>query len=173
MNTDVGIFDHGRPVHLTFEGLVAYHGGGALAGAAIGFRALGYAGTALSTYRTWDRRDVSVISWHDGPGMRDAVEYVTRAITRNRFQVQAAGGERSCASSQAFRLEVRNGPKRVQILLRDGAVVQQFFDLAGMPNRDAEAERQLTRLKAEASTAVLRSPSRRLFELYELEPARA
>jgi hypothetical protein len=172
MNTDVGIFDHGRPVHLTYEGLVSYHGGAALAGAAIGYRALGYAGSVLSSYRTWDRKDVSVISWHDGPGMRDAIEYVTRAITRERFQLHAEGGQ-NCATPRAFRLEVRNGPQRVQIALRDGAVVQRFFDLAGMLNRDAAAEQQLGRLKAEASRAVMRSPNKHLFELCEMEPARA
>lgn len=165
MSASIPILDHGRPLRLDCEGLIEYHGGGALAGAAIGFRAMEYAGVALSTARLWDRKDLAVVSWHGGSGVRDAIEFVTRAITRGRFELLEVEGGQNCASASAFRFEVGDGRRVVQLLLREGLVSARFFALAGIDDRSADEQVELARLKSAVAAAVMTQPLRELFDV--------
>ena len=81
------IADNGRVEHLTYEGLLTFHQGEALWGASVGFRAMQAAGSSLSTERLWDRARILIVSAHPGPGVRDAIEYVTHCVSRNRFRL--------------------------------------------------------------------------------------
>ena len=169
----IAIHDHGRPLRLDFPALLAYHGGGALAGAAIGFRAMAAAGAALSAERPWDRRTLTVVSWHNGPGVRDAIEFVTRAITRERFERRESGSVQSCGARDAFRFELADGRHVVCLALREDIVAPAFFELAGTPSRSPQQEAELTRLKAVVADAVMALPADRLFDISVREQAHA
>ncbi len=171
MNASIQILAHGRPLRLHYDALLEYHGGGALAGLAIGFRAMQYAGEVLSTVRTWDRKDLAVVSWHSGPGVRDAIEFVTRAITRRRFELRETDGAKNCAAAGAFRFEVGDGRRAVQVQLREGLVPTEFFALAENQNRSAHEEAELARLKTDVATAVMQQPWQALFEIAVRESA--
>lgn len=167
------IHDHGRPLRLEFPALLAYHGGGALAGAAIGFRAMAAAGEALSADQPWDRHDLTVVSWHNGPGVRDAIEYVTRAITRDRFEGRESGSGVGCAAVTAFRFEVADGRHLVRLALREHIIDPAFLELAGVASPSSQQEAELTRLKAAVADAVMALPADRLFEVRVQEQAHA
>lgn len=173
MNTDIDILDHGEPLRLGYDSLLEYHGRAALAGAAIGFRAMACAGAALSGTRIWDRKDLSVVSWHGGPGVRDAIEFITRVITRGHFELRKADDTPSCATVTAFRFEVGDGARVAQITLREDVVAPPFFQLARTAGRNAQQEAELSRLKTEVACSVMQLPLHQLFELRIREPSHA
>ncbi len=81
------IADGGQVLYLTYAGLLEFHHGDSWFGLCVGFRALQLAGKVLSATGLWDRQDLYVESGHPGPGVRDAIEYVTRCISRKRFRL--------------------------------------------------------------------------------------
>jgi hypothetical protein len=173
VDSTIVIYDNDRPLRLEYSALLAYHGGGALAGAAIGFRAMAAAGAALSGEQAWDRRSLSVVSWHNGPGVRDAIEFVTRAITRDRFELRKSASAQGCGAASAFRFELADGHHVVSLSLRERAVTPAFFELAATAPRTPQQEAELTRLKAVVADAVMALPTDRLFEISVREQAHA
>jgi hypothetical protein len=172
MRDAIRIRDNGPVLPLAYESLLAYHGGGALAGVAIGYCAMAYAGQALSNGEVWNRRDLQVISWHGGPGILDAIEFVTRAITRGRFELRQIEGANivtgdgpGCDSVSAFRFEVNDGKLFALLQLREEVVAPPFFELARMTGRTVAEEAELTRLKFEVADSVMALPLPALFEL--------
>ena len=81
----IHIRDHGRALLLDYEDFLDYHAGHARAGAAIAWRAMEQAAILLSEDEIWDRDELTVSARHAGPGVRDALEYVTRCFTRGAF----------------------------------------------------------------------------------------
>lgn len=165
MSAPLLILDHGRPLRLHVESLFEYHGGGALAGAALGFQAMSCAGAALSKAHCWDRRDLRLRSWHSGPGVVDALEFVTRCVSRGRYRQERVDGAGNCATSSAFRFEVESGGQLARLLLRDGMVDAEFFALAGIAQRSDREEERLSRLKQQVAQQVLARPAAELFAL--------
>ncbi len=172
MTPTIAILDHGRPLQLDFAALCAYHGGGALAGAAIGFQAMAAAGCALSAKQTWDRQDLQVVSWHEGPGVQDAIEWVTRAITRGRYRL-ATDAHANCSSCAAFRFEIADKNRRVIVQLLEGIIPPRFFALASLQLRSAEQTIELTELKSSVASLVIATSIEQLFMLEVLEPVHA
>src|SRR4051812_8155600 len=75
------------PVEIGFETVAAYHGQAALAMLAVTFRALQSALERLSPGAPPKRSEITVVSGHPGPGVRDAFECVTRAVTRGVYPI--------------------------------------------------------------------------------------
>ncbi|WNM63263.1 hypothetical protein [Candidatus Nitrospira neomarina] len=73
------ILEAGQLQRLTYWWLPAFHRGNAMWGASVGYRAMQAAGLALSHELLWDRKGLFVVSSHPGPGVRDAIEFVTRS----------------------------------------------------------------------------------------------
>lgn len=168
MNT-IRINDHGRLLMLDYEHFAAYHGGGAVAGAAIGFRAMERAGIALSCRELWDREHISVTTRHRGPGVRDAIEYVTRCVTRGHFRVDEEDDSTpSCASESAFHFVVSNGREQAVITLREGIVAQRFLDAVRhfqASGRVGQEGTDFEELKSEVAMNVMEKSLDELFTL--------
>ncbi|HEY0296478.1 MAG TPA: hypothetical protein VGC69_14210, partial [Bordetella sp.] len=76
------------PIELSFDALQAYHGHGALAMLALIYQGQRGALACLETAgQPVPRTELSVVSGHPGPGVRDAFEFVTRAVTRGCYVV--------------------------------------------------------------------------------------
>lgn len=167
--SEIRIKDQGRLLVLNYESFLAYHGGGALAGAAIGFRAMEYAGITLSRAGLWDRKDLSVTTWHCGPGVRDAIEYVTRCVTRGHFRVdEQHEKDNPCASQVAFHFTVSDGQQQAEIAMRTGVVARKFIEAARCFKEDGEADperEELAALKAAVAVKVMAKPLEELFTL--------
>ena len=97
-----------------------------------------------------ERREITVRTAFGGPGARDAFEFVTRAVTGERYVVDGslARPEHGRARERfVFRLSCRD--REVTLFLREGYVTDEFIDLARTDNRSAEEDARLSVLKRE------------------------
>ena len=159
--------------HLTYTDLLSFHQGGAIWGATVGFRAMQAAALALSTKRLWDRTLLSVVSAHPGPGVRDAIEYVTRCVTRNRFHLLDPTQPKKCHANMEFRWWVSDTSQNVEIELRHGFVPSQFFDLVdriGTAQEQRDDSLQLDSLKTTLISTIWREPVQELFHTTTAAP---
>ena len=75
------------PIEISFDDVKKYHGTRSLCGLTVGYTVLGAAWASLSDGEPLDRNDITVETAFGGPGARDAVEMVTRAVSREAFQL--------------------------------------------------------------------------------------
>ncbi|MGQ0622973.1 MAG: hypothetical protein ACT4QA_24210, partial [Panacagrimonas sp.] len=163
----IHICDQGRALLLDYEQFMEYHDCGALAGAAIGWRAMEQAAMLLSDVEVWDRADLTVTARHDGPGVRDALEYVTRCFTRNRYQSETPQGRGGpCGSAVDFHFTVSDGRRVVAVVLREGMVPESFFAAVSRCRDEPDsmdARAVLSEQKAAVANAVVDRELRELF----------
>ncbi|MCK9914392.1 hypothetical protein MXD81_35075 [Microbacteriaceae bacterium K1510] len=154
-------------IKIGFDAVAAYHGQAALAMLAVTFQALRLALSTLSSSAPPRRGDISILSGHPGPGVRDAFEFVTRAVTRNAYVVDRSLPEGRLVPganiSYSFRITVDG---RTAILsLRPDALPQRFFTLNFTPFRSPAEELELSALKRSIAKNVLATPAEALFTL--------
>src|SRR5262245_29875695 len=99
-----------EPIEIGFPMVAAYHGQSALAMAAMVFQAMRAAFAVLSPDKPPARGDISIVSGHPGPGVRDSFEAVTRAVTRGAYTVDRSRPEARLAPghdiSYSFRIAI-------------------------------------------------------------------
>ena len=103
------ILENGNLERLNYHDLLLFHGGKAIWGASVGFRAMQAAGYGLSSKRLWDRNFLSIVSDHPGPGVRDAIEYVTRM--RESKSLSLVASYRTCPLSQGHAISLVDYPR--------------------------------------------------------------
>lgn len=171
MNT-LELLDHGMPIAFSFEDLMRYHGPGSPGGVAHAFKVLERALPLLDPSGPVERRDLLVDTAFRGPGARDAIELVTRAVTGGRYVVDPALArpERGRTLERfVFRLSYRG--RAVTLLLREGFVTDEFIDLARTDPRTNEQERKLDVLKREMAERVMAAPAAGVYDVAgESEP---
>jgi hypothetical protein len=171
MNT-LELLDHGMPIAFSFEDLMRYHGPGSPGGVAHAFKVLERALPLLDPSGAVERRDLLVDTAFRGPGARDAIELVTRAVTGGRYVVDPALArpERGRTLERfVFRLSYRG--RAVTLLLREGFVTDEFIDLARTDPRTNEQERKLDVLKREMAERVMAAPAAGVYDVAgESEP---
>lgn len=159
------------PLNIGFDAVQAYHGHAALAMLAVTYMGLQGALTRLEALHAGQpvaRHELSVVSGHPGPGVRDALEFITRAVTRDRYQVDTslpwARYSHDAARSYSFLLTWRN--HQVRAILRADTLPSRFFELLGSRTpEDIEAFRVLRRTLAH--TLLAQSPDA-LFEFEQV-----
>lgn len=158
-----------EPITIHFSALAAYHGQSALAMLAITFQGLRASLQRLSLGSLLSRPEVSVVSGHPGPGVRDAFEFVTRASTRGAYVVDRSL-PRSRLNSKAnlsysFRVFARG--RTVEAALREGILPQRFFDLFELVAADSSYAAELSALKRTIAADALGSNPEDLFDIIE------
>lgn len=171
------IADGGKVLTLDYAGVLTAHAGESWFGVAVGFRMLQVAGAALSHPRLWNREHLCVRSGHPGGGVRDAIEYVTRCVSRGRYHVDG-GGESACHRGMHFAWEVETQSATAKIDLRDDFIPEAFYallDRLGAPTERADDRDQFTTFKRRLAGRIWQQPLARLFtvELLESEAAHA
>lgn len=163
----IHIRDRDRALLLDYEAFLEYHDGSALAGAAIAWRAMEQAAMLLSEDQIWDRGELRVSARHDGPGVRDALEYVTRCFTRERYASEPGQGRGGpCASAVDFHFTVSDGCRVVQVELNEGVVPESFFAAVRRCREEPEnegARLTLSDQKAAVASLVVAGDLRNLF----------
>jgi hypothetical protein len=130
------------------------------------FKVLERALPLLDPVRPCERRELVIDTAFGGPGARDAFELVTRAVTGNRFRVDAglARPERG-RTLERFVFLVGYRERRATLVLRDGFVTDEFIDLAWATERTPAQEQRLDRLKLEMASRVLARPASEVYDL--------
>lgn len=152
-------------LEFTFDELMKYHGPIAPGGVAHGFTAMQVALPRLAPLV--DRREVEVRTAFRGPGGRDAVEMVLRAVTEGHYTVtpQLRRPERG-PLLEDYVWEFTCHGDRVRVQLRDdGLVTEEFISLARKPGRTTAEEAHLTRLKTEMADRLLNRPADQVYEV--------
>lgn len=164
----IAVTEGGQILTFDFASILAYHGGGFPGGVVHGLKAM-QAGFAALSDAPLPRRDISVVTAFTGPGGRDAVEYVTRALTDGRYHVDRSLGGKDVISDipgpylWRFTLEGRS----VEVTIRPGHVLPEFVKLGAMEARSAEEDARLEYLKREMADRLLPLPAG---EIYEVRP---
>jgi len=180
MKHSITVSDYGHVVTLDYAGLLDYHGGGAVAGATTGFRVMQVAAQELTgSEQPLERQNLYIVSGHPGPGYRDAFEYVSRCVTRRRFELQTGlpGGRLSPYQSYAFQFLITDtqAGNQVTVTLHEGVIPVRFFevlrDLGGPGQEKNKLEDELDRLKQEVARKVLALPLDQLFQVSVLDVA--
>jgi hypothetical protein len=162
------ILEDGKLQRLTYAGLLAFHQGDAVWGASVGYRAMQAAGWALSHEQLWDRKGLFVVSAQPGPGVRDAIEFVTRCVSRKRFQLLDPHQPAVCNQPMQFRWWVTHHDRTVDVELKKGFVPAQFFELLERVGSDRETPSDslnLEKLKADLTERLWDEPFTAPFDL--------
>lgn len=143
---------------LTFDvaTLMAYHGGGFPGGVAHGLKAMQAGFAALGT-GPLPRRDIHVLTAFSGPGGRDAVECVTRALTDGRYQVDRDLGGKDVISAPPgpYLWRFTLDGATVEVTIRAGHVLPEFVALGAMQARSTAQDIRLAFLKREMAERLL------------------
>ena len=126
----VRIKDRGEVLELDYDGAVCQHPGSLWWGTAVGFRAMQVAAQALSQDDLWDREKLYIVSGHPGPGVKDTIDYITGAASRDRYNVVVAEGcGMQCNSKMKYEWWVSDGERTANINLRPDFVPRAFYEL--------------------------------------------
>lgn len=149
----------------TFEDLMRYHGAGSPGGVAHAFKVLERALPLLSPDEPPERREIAIRTAFGGPGVRDAFELVTRAVTEGRYSVdpELARPQRGRAMER-FVFELTHRGRQVTLTVREGFVTEEFIDLARTEPRSQDEERRLDRLKLEMAERVMGAPAEAVYD---------
>lgn len=154
--THIEVGERGQTIAFSFADMMKYHGPGSPGGVAMAFKVMQRAFAVLSPEGPPQRREISVRTSFGGPGARDGFEAVTRAVTGERYTVDAAlarpelGRER-----ERFVFVLSYAQRSVTLLLRDGFVVPEFIDLVRTDDRTDEQKERLEVLKGELAERVM------------------
>jgi hypothetical protein len=152
----VSVEDRGRILEFSFDDLLRYAGPHSPAGVANAFKVLQRAFAELSPDTPPPRRSVMIRTAFRGPGARDGVEAVTRAVTDGRYTVDPALARPDLGRlRESFVFDVSVGGKSVILVLRDGFVTEEFIDLAQKSDRTDADESRLDKLKARLAQRIM------------------
>lgn len=128
IDTEIRVRDHGSDLVVSFDACVAFHGRTSIGGLALGFRLMQMALADLAPGRVPERDEIQFRTAFPGPGLRDAVEMVSRAVTRGAYRVDEALAPMEAPEAPRGRLwfEVRVGDAVGVYVARDGALPADF-----------------------------------------------
>lgn len=166
MTGTIAVQERGQIIVFTFDDLMRYHGPDSPAGVANGFKVLQRAFLLLSPDAPPHRRSVVVRTAFQGPGARDGIEAVTRAVTDGRYIVDRALARPDLGRlRESFVFEVSIGEKATTLIIRDGFVTEEFIDLAQNDDRTDDEELRLDELKAQLAQRVMSADAADVYEV--------
>ncbi len=127
----IRIKDKDEVLELDYDGAVCQHPGSLWWGTAVGFRAMQVAAQALSKDGLWSRDNLYIVTGHPGPGVKDTIDYITGAPSRDRYKMIVADGcDMKCNSKMKYEWWVSDGEKTANINLRPDFVPREFYELS-------------------------------------------
>lgn len=167
MSDAIVIRDHGTDLSFTVDDLMKYHGPLFPGGVAHAFKAMQRGFAELSADGRPERGDITVETSFSGPGGRDAIELVTRAVTGGRFTADKSLGApwEDDFPRQNYFFRFKCGDRTTEVIVRRGLVRKDFIELGRKPDRTAEEEKQLAWLKQEMADRLLSLPAGEVYEL--------
>ncbi len=162
----IRVAERGRIIEFSFDDLMRYHGPGSPGGVANAFKVMQRAFAVLSPDEPPQRRSVVVRTAFRGPGARDGVEAVTRAVTDGRYIVDLALARPDLGRlRESFVFELSIGERSATLIIRDGFVTEEFIDLAQKDVRTDEEESRLDDLKAQLAQRVMTADAADVYDV--------
>jgi hypothetical protein len=150
------VVENDRELSFSFEEMLRYHGGGSPGGVAHAFKVLQRALPVLETGGCVQRRAIIVETAFGGPGARDGLELVTRAVTEERFTVDPSLSRPEYGRArQRFVFRLRYRDRSATLTLREGFVTDEFIDLTRREDRSADEEHKLAEMRADMAARVM------------------
>ncbi len=126
-----------REVHsdlsIPFHACILYHGYDSIGGLSLGFRLLQWGLEYLSDgSEVPSRDDITFKTAFPGPGVRDAIEMVTRAVSRHRYEILDANTVPWQAPEGVYGkmyFEIGLKDKVVKVALKPGVLSQEFIEM--------------------------------------------
>ncbi len=145
---------------LTYSALRSFHMDGNYAMLAIAFLSLEGALTWLAERGGAHRHQIQVHCAHPGTGVRDAIEYVTRAVTRGQFHLDKTLPlpRINPHADFAYAWELGDSAHRVRCQVLPGVLPNRFYELFGMARRGEITDAthtELEQLKLDIEARVL------------------
>lgn len=127
----IKIYDRNDLIEISFDDIKKYHGYGAYMALGVGFRVVEAAFEALYGDEIPNRKDISILSGHGGPGFRDVFEFVTRVKTRDAYTIDVnypkAQYDPYRPTSYTYVFTKTNG-ESVEVSLKEGFLPPIFFE---------------------------------------------
>lgn len=162
----LSVNEDGRTLDFTFADLMNYHGGGSPGGVAQAFKVLELTLPLLSPDEPPERREISLRTPFGGPGFRDAVEMVTRAVTGGRFVEDPGLVEPELGRNRdQFVFHVAYRDRSVTVRIRDGVTRDDFIELLHTANRTSEQDAHFETLKREFADRLMAGPAAAAYEV--------
>ncbi len=163
----VSVMGEEEPISISYDFLAAYHGQSALAMLAITFQVLRATLPILSPDRPAPREGLSVLSGHPGPGVRDAFEFVTRAVTRGAYLIDRSlpDARFNPAANISYSFVISLGGRQVRAALNSGVLPTRFFELLSAKDKTDEDLAEFSRLKRSIAKHVLDQDAASLFAI--------
>lgn len=161
----IRVREDGIVLSFSFDDMMDYHGPGFPGGVAHAYKVMERALPLLADDGVPERRKIVIETPFSGPGGRDAFELVTRAVTGQRFVVDAGMTRPELGSTrQSYIFRLRCGARSVTVTIREGHVRQEFLDLGRKPGRSAAEEEHLTGLKKEMADRLMALPATAIYD---------
>ncbi|WP_159949573.1 hypothetical protein [Rhizobium sp. 18065] len=164
MYDTITVRENGKDLTFSFNDINAYHGGGFPGGVVHGLKAMQAAFPLLSDMPL-ERREVSVLTAFSGPGGRDALEMVTRALTDGRLVVDKSIGGKDVINDHpgpyVFRFTYRD--KAVEAIIKPGHVREEFVTLGAKKDKTQEEVARHEALKAEMANRLLQVAAEQIY----------
>jgi hypothetical protein len=164
----LALLDRGQLVVFTFEAMLAYAGPNSPGGVAHAFKVLERALLLLNPEGPLERRELTIETAFGGPGARDGFELVTRAVSENRYSVNAELARPELGrAGERFVFRLRDRERAVTLTVRDGFVPDQLIELTRKDERTTSEEARLDELKLEMTRLVLGAAAA---DVYDVDP---
>lgn len=155
MHDIITVAENGMKLTFSFHDINTYHGGGFPGGVTHALKAM-QAGFALFGQPV-ERREIIINTAFSGPGGRDAMEMVTRALTDNRLTIDKSLGGKNVIDEfpgpYVWHFTYRG--KTVEAVIKPGHVREEFVRLGAKADKTPEEAAHLEDLKAEMANRLL------------------
>ena len=149
MKKVITIFDDGVLLEIPFEACVLYHGRDSIGGLSLGFRMLEWALRHLTNGIPPERKEISFRTAFPGPGLRDAVEMVTRAVTRQAYSVlDTYPNDAPEGVYGRMYFEVSVGNRTLGFQLKSGVIPGEFIEVGRSIKKGEPSLEQTKRWRA-------------------------
>lgn len=166
MHDTIVVAEGDQLLTFSFEDINTYHGGGFPGGVVHGLKAMQAVFPQLSETPP-QRREIHLLTAFGGPGGRDAIEMVTRALTDGRLTVDKSIGGKDVISEPpgpyVWRFSYRG--KTVEARIRPGHVREEFVTLGAKKDKSPEETARHEALKAEMANRLLPLPAGEIYEV--------
>lgn len=160
------VLDEGTRLTFGLADLMRYHGPGFPGGVAHGFVAMLRAWPLISPDGPPRRRDVRLDTAFPGPGARDAVELVTRAVTEGRYAVDPSLGRADRGTTlERYVFRFAHGDRSARLEIREGYVTDEFIALSRQPVRSPAEDAHLAVLKQQMADRLLAAPPDQVYDV--------